>query len=88
MAGYVYVCDDEANRDNGVELPTEEDGNLLISVLQSQFERASGLKYRLEVVSVSLANFYWVRRILPARLSERGGREDSFLGISMKWRGF
>ena len=46
MAGYVYVCDDETNRDNGVELPIEEDGNLLISVLQSQFERASGLKYR------------------------------------------
>lgn len=46
MAGYVYVCDDEANRDSGVELPIEEDGNLLISVLQSQFERASGLKYR------------------------------------------
>ena len=42
----MYVCDDEANRDSGVELPTEEDGNLLVSVLQSQFERASGLKYR------------------------------------------
>ena len=52
MAGYVYVCDDEANRDNGVELPIEEDGNLLVSVLQSQFERASGLKYRYEVVSL------------------------------------
>ena len=46
MSGYVYVCDDEANRDNGVELPTEGDGNLLISVLQSQYEGASGLKYR------------------------------------------
>jgi RNA recognition motif-containing protein len=46
MSGYVYVCDDETNRDSGVELPVEEDGNLLISVLQSQFERASGLKYR------------------------------------------
>lgn len=46
MSRYVYVCDDEANRDSGVELPTEEDGNLLVSVLQSQFERASGLKYR------------------------------------------
>ena len=46
MSGYVYVCDDEANRDGGVELPVEDDGNLLISVLQSQFERGSGLKYR------------------------------------------
>ena len=46
MSGYVYVCDDEANRDGGVELPVENDGDLLISVLQSQFERATGLKYR------------------------------------------
>ena len=46
MSGFVYVCDDETNRDGGVELPVEENGNLLISVLQSQFERASGLKYR------------------------------------------
>ena len=48
MSGYVYVCDDEAHRDSGVELPTEEDGHLLLSVLQSQFEGSSGLKYRSE----------------------------------------
>ena len=48
MSGYVYVCEDEENREAGVELPVEEDGNLLVSVLQSQFERASGLKYRWE----------------------------------------
>ena len=46
MSQFVYVCDDEANRDGGVEIPAEEDGTLLISVLQSQFEGASGLKYR------------------------------------------
>ena len=46
MSQFVYVCDDEANRDGGVEIPAEEDGTLLVSVLQSQFEGASGLKYR------------------------------------------
>ena len=29
-----------------VELPTEDDGTLLLTVLQSQFEGATGLKYR------------------------------------------
>ena len=46
MPQFVYVCEDEANRDGGVEIPAEEDGNVLLSVLQSQFEGASGLKYR------------------------------------------
>lgn len=46
MSGFVYVCDDEADREGGVELPVEDDGTLLLSVLRSQFERASGLKYR------------------------------------------
>lgn len=44
--GYVFVCADELSKSDGVELPTEEDGSLLLSVLQSQFECASGLKYR------------------------------------------
>lgn len=29
-----------------IELPIEEDGTLLLSVLQSQFDGASGLKFR------------------------------------------
>ena len=29
-----------------VELPAEDDGSLLLTVLQSQFEGATGLKYR------------------------------------------
>ena len=40
------MCSDESVRHEGVELPMEEDGTLLLSVLQSQFEGASGLKYR------------------------------------------
>ena len=46
LSDYVLVCTDELAKSEGVELPTEEDGNLLLSVLQSQFEGASGLKYR------------------------------------------
>ena len=46
QSSYVFVCADEQAKSEGVELPAEEDGNLLLSVLQSQFEGASGLKYR------------------------------------------
>ena len=44
--GYVFVCVDENVKEEGVEVPTEEDGTILLSVLQSQFNGASGLKYR------------------------------------------
>lgn len=54
MSGYIFVCSDEAARHEGVELPMEEDGTLLLSVLQSQFEGASGLKYRSEFVCVHM----------------------------------
>ena len=43
---YLFVCLDESAKEDGVELPVEEDGTLLLSVLQSQFEGASGIKYR------------------------------------------
>ena len=46
QSSYVFGCTDELAKSEGVELPAEEDGNLLLSVLQSQFEGASGLKYR------------------------------------------
>lgn len=44
MAAYVPVVLKED--DEPVELPTEDDGTLLLSVVQSQFEGASGLKFR------------------------------------------
>lgn len=64
MSGYIFVCSDEAARHEGVELPMEEDGTLLLSVLQSQFEGASGLKYRSEFVcgictAVTVVNVDW-----------------------------
>ena len=42
----MFVCLDENAKEDGVELPVENDGTLLLSVLQSQFEGASGIKYR------------------------------------------
>lgn len=44
--GYAFVCVDENVKEDGVELPAEENGTILLSVLQSQFNGASGLKYR------------------------------------------
>ena len=46
MSSFVLVCSDESTKNEGVELPTEKNGTLLLSVVQSQFEGASGLKYR------------------------------------------
>lgn len=43
---YVFVCMDENGKEEGVELPLEQDGTIILSVLQSQFNQASGLKYR------------------------------------------
>ncbi len=46
MSGFVLVRRTESADEEKIELPTEDDGSLLLSVLQSQFEGASGLKYR------------------------------------------
>ena len=45
-SGYVLVCLDENCKDEDVELPAEADGTMLVSVLQSQYTGATGLKYR------------------------------------------
>lgn len=42
MSGYLRVSLDESLADEAVELPAEEDNTLLLSVLQSQFEAATG----------------------------------------------
>ena len=41
-----YVCVAAGEEDEALEVPAEEDGTLLLSVLQSQFEGAIGLKFR------------------------------------------
>ncbi len=48
MSGETYVCVVLGENDEPVELPAEEDGTLLLSVVQSQFEGASGLKFRYD----------------------------------------
>lgn len=44
MAGYVQVAEEDG--EETIELPTEDDGTLLLSTLQAQFPGTSGLKYR------------------------------------------
>ncbi|CAK1550863.1 unnamed protein product [Leptosia nina] len=41
-----YVLVSEGEQDEPIELPTEEDGSLLLSTVAAQFAGASGLKYR------------------------------------------
>lgn len=41
-----YVPVSEGEQDEPIELPTEEDGSLLLSTVAAQFAGASGLKYR------------------------------------------
>lgn len=47
MSAFVFVCEDEATKHEGVELPTEEDGSLLLSVLQSQYEGGFGTQVQV-----------------------------------------
>ena len=44
MSCYVQVCEEE--NEEPIELPTEEDGTLLLSTLMASFPGATGLKYR------------------------------------------
>ena len=44
MPQYIQVTDDE--NEEAVEIPSEEDGTLLLSTLAGQFPNACGLKYR------------------------------------------
>lgn len=43
---FIQVAEDEG--EEPIELPSEEDGTLLLSTLQAQFPGACGLKYRNE----------------------------------------
>lgn len=44
MSSYLQVAEDEG--EEPIELPSEEDGTLLLSTLSAQFPGSSGLKYR------------------------------------------
>ena len=84
---YVFVCADELAKSEGVELPAEEDGNLLLSVLQSQFEGASGLKYR-QVNRVYSATFGGLLDVLMLAYRCRSGILKLVLSFSwVRWAG-
>lgn len=44
MSCYIQVCEEE--NEEPIEIPTEEDGTLLLSTLSAQFPGSCGLKYR------------------------------------------
>jgi len=44
MTTYIQVAEDEG--EEPIEVPTEEDGSLLLSTLSAQFPGTSGLKFR------------------------------------------
>lgn len=44
MSQYIQIAEDD--NEEPIEVPTEEDGTLLLSTLCAQFPGASGLKYR------------------------------------------
>lgn len=46
MSVYVIVSEGEEDTAHTMELPTEAEQTILLSVLKSQFEGATGLKYR------------------------------------------
>ena len=50
MNQYLSVAEDE--NEDSMEVPLEEDGNLLLSTLTAQFPGACGLKYRKPTTSV------------------------------------
>jgi len=54
MSQYLRVAADESLADEAVELPTEEDGTLLLSVLVSQFEAATG-RYHIYIIGLCIA---------------------------------
>ena len=43
-----YICLAEGEHDEGIEIPVDEDGNILLSTVDAQFHGASGIKYRAD----------------------------------------
>ena len=41
-----YICLAESESDEGIEVPVNEDGTILLSTVGAQFHGASGIKYR------------------------------------------
>ena len=48
MGEYIRVTEDENTPEEAIELPSDEDGTILLSTIQAQFPGATGLRYRNE----------------------------------------
>ena len=45
---FQYVCVAEDENDEGIEIPVDQDGTILLSTIAAQFHSACGIKYRAE----------------------------------------
>ena len=48
MCDYVRVAEDEHVPEDAIELPSDEDGTILLSTIQAQFPGSTGLRFRNE----------------------------------------
>ena len=48
MGEYIRVTEDENAPEDAIELPSDEDGSILLSTIQAQFPGSTGLRYRNE----------------------------------------
>ena len=47
MSQFIQVCEDDDTMDS-IEIPSEDDGSLLLTTIAAQFPGACGLKYKSE----------------------------------------
>jgi hypothetical protein len=48
MCDYIRVAEDEHLPEEAIELPSDEDGTILLSTIQAQFPGSTGLRFRNE----------------------------------------
>lgn len=48
MCDYIRVAEDEHVPEDAIELPSDEDGTILLSTIQAQFPGSTGLRFRNE----------------------------------------
>ena len=48
MAEYIRVAEDEQVPEDAIELPSDEDGTIMLSTIQAQFPASTGLRFRNE----------------------------------------
>ena len=48
MCEYIRVAEDEHVPEDAIELPSDEDGTILLSTIQAQFPGGTGLRFRNE----------------------------------------